>query len=53
MAQQQRTTEDNLTDEQKAKRDAQLAAARTMTDAELAEFTRRGEAAWQRYENAE
>lgn len=30
-----------------------LTAARTMTDAELAEFTRRGEAAWQRHKNAE
>jgi len=53
MAQQHRTTEDNLTAEQKAKRDAELAAARHMTDAEAAEFGRRVEAAWAKYENAE
>lgn len=49
----QRTTEDDLTDEQKTERDAQLAAARRMTDAEAEEFGRRVEAAWQKYKNAE
>lgn len=53
MANQQRTTEDDLTPEQRAQRDADLAAARRMTDTELAEFTRRGNAAWQKYKNAE
>lgn len=53
MSNTQRTTEDNLTPEQKAERDAQLAAARHMTDAEAAEFARRGEAAWKKYGNAE
>lgn len=52
-ANRQRTTEDNLTDDQKAERDAQLAAARRMTDDELADFSRRGEAAWAKYQNAE
>lgn len=49
----QRTTEDDLTDEQKAERDAQLAAAPRMTDAEAAELGRRVEAAWPKYKNAE
>lgn len=48
-----RTTEDDLTDEQKAERDAQLAAARHMTDEEAAEFGRRADAAWQKYKHAE
>lgn len=49
----QRTTEDDLTAEQKTERDAQLAAARRMTDAEAAELGRRVEAAWPKYKNAE
>lgn len=53
MAERIRTTEDDLTDEQKAERDAQLAAARRMTDAEAEEFGRRVETAWQKYRNAE
>jgi hypothetical protein len=53
MANSTRTTEDDLTDEQKAERDAQLAAARRMTDAEAEEFGRRVEAAWAKYRNAE
>lgn len=39
-----RTTEDDLTPAQLAERDRQLAAARRMTDAELAEFTARAQA---------
>lgn len=53
MAKQHRTTEDDLTGEQKAERDAQLAAARRMTDDEAEEFGRRVETAWQKYKNAE
>lgn len=49
----QRTTEDDLTDEQKTERDAELAAAPRMTDAEAAELGRRVETAWQKYKNAE
>lgn len=48
-----RTTEDDLTDAQKAKRDAELAAARRMTDDEAEEFDQRVETAWQKYKNAE
>jgi hypothetical protein len=53
MAERIRTTEDDLTDEQKAARDAELAAARHMTDAEAEELGRRVEAAWAKYKNAE
>lgn len=53
MATNHRTTEDDLTDEQKTERDAQLAAARCMTDAEAEEFGRRVDAAWAKYGNAE
>lgn len=52
MARAARTTEDDLTDEEKAARDAQLAAARHMTDDEAAEFGRRVDTAWQKYKNA-
>ena len=53
MAERIRTTEDDLTPQQKAERDAELAAARRMTDEEAEEFGRRVEAAWQKYKNAE
>lgn len=53
MAERIRTTEDDLTDEQKAARDAELAAARHMTDEEAAEFGRRVEAAWPKYRGKE
>lgn len=49
----QRTTEDDLTAEQKAERDAQLAAAPRMTDAEAAELGRQVDKAWAKYGNAE
>jgi len=52
MAERIRTTEDDLSDEQKAERDAEL-AARRMTDAEAEEFGRRVEAAWQKYKGKE
>lgn len=48
-----RTTEDDHTAEQKAERDAQLAAARRMTDDEAAELGRRVEAAWPKYQGKE
>lgn len=48
-----RTTEDDLTSDQKAERDAQLAAARRMTDEEAEEFGRRVDTAWRKYGNAE
>lgn len=53
MANRQRTTEDDLTDEQKTERDAKLAAAPRMTDAEAAELGRRVEAAWSKYQGKE
>lgn len=52
MASKYRTTEDDLTPQQRAERDQQIADARHMTDAELAEFTARGDAAWRKYQSA-
>lgn len=44
-----RTTEDDMTPQQRAERDAQLATARRMTDAEAAEFKDKVNAACAKY----